>query len=301
MLGSACCALALGTGLRMSMAGPVLAAHALGRCALLQVCMHAALQSSALIRALLQGKTSGASAATTSGQASSPEGDPPAPAVNVPMFPRELSEGLFSLQQGRQCCTLSVSVVLGADGAVQEQSLTAATIVPSRRVPYDQADELLQTTQQHEEPELHALRQASRAPQLGPCLLPVQPGLHAPAGAGCHQGATPACGCETPRAAEHDPSRMLCRWQAAPWTVRHAAGCLASLHLLPAQGDLLQAFWAQGSAENVVEDEGLELNGLQAMTLLGLQFSSRGSPDVSPMQTAEMNACHSGLGLASSM
>ena len=132
-------------------------------------CMHGALQSLALIWAPIQiVNLSGARAAIAWAQACPPEDGHPAPAVNVPMFPRELSEGLFSLQQGRLCCTLSVSVVLGPDGAVQEQSLTTAIIIPSRRVPYDQADELLQTTQEHEEPELHALRQASRASMLGP-------------------------------------------------------------------------------------------------------------------------------------
>eukprot|EP00891_Asterochloris_glomerata_P003086 jgi/Astpho2/3086/Aster-x0560 len=115
------------------------------------------------------------------------------PHVNVPMFPRELSEGLFSLQQGRQCCTLSVSVVLGPDGNVQEQHLMAATIVPSRRVPYDQADELLQTTQEHEEPELHALRQASRATKLGSMSAASLPRT---VDAGCQCGFISASGCD---------------------------------------------------------------------------------------------------------
>ena len=122
------------------------------------------------------------------------------------MFPRELSEGLFSLQQGRLCCTLSVSVVLGPDGAVQEQSLTTAIIIPSRRVPYDQADELLQTTQEHEEPELHALRQASRASMpWGPLLPPVWPGLHALLACGASKVPSWHLGVTLSRAAEHDP------------------------------------------------------------------------------------------------
>ena len=146
--------------------------------------MHGSLQSQALIWIPIWGAYAvGAGAAITLAQACSVRTSQPAPAVNVPMFPRELSEGLFSLQQGRQCCTLSVSVVLGPDGAVQEQSLTTATIIPSRRVPYDQADELLQTMQEHEEPELHALRQASRASQAAVPFC-------CQSGQGCMQGSS---------------------------------------------------------------------------------------------------------------
>ena len=162
-------------------------------------CLHVALQSLALIWTSVQECASGTGAATTLAHAPSLEDDHSAHAVNVPMFPRELSEGLFSLQQGRQCSTLSVSVVLGPDGNVQEQNLMAATIVPSRRVPYDQADELLQTTQEHEEPELHALRQASRATKLGSMSAASLPRT---VDAGCQCGFISASGCDPVGSAE---------------------------------------------------------------------------------------------------
>ena len=187
MLWSACCKISLNDELHMAMATPLcwlqMLRPSVHSCR--SACMRGACRVPALTWTLIQEHTFGTGAAITLAQACSRENLYPAPAVNVPMFPRELSEGLFSLQQGRQCCTLSVSVVLGPDGDVEEQSLTTATIIPSRRVPYDQADELLQTTLEHEEPELHALRQASRAPKLGVWfLLSVWPGAHA-ADAGC--------------------------------------------------------------------------------------------------------------------
>jgi len=63
---------------------------------------------------------------------------------NVPMFPVCLSEGVFSLHQGRRCASWSVGVRLTEAGAIAEQRLHRSWIQPLYRLSYEDADELIE-------------------------------------------------------------------------------------------------------------------------------------------------------------
>ncbi|KAK9829763.1 hypothetical protein WJX72_007759 [[Myrmecia] bisecta] len=62
---------------------------------------------------------------------------------SIPMFPRALSDGLFSLRQGQDCCSMSVGVILAPDGSIAEQKLSTSRIRPAQRLTYDAVDEML--------------------------------------------------------------------------------------------------------------------------------------------------------------
>jgi exoribonuclease-2 len=61
----------------------------------------------------------------------------------VPMFPSCLSEGSFSLQQGRRCPSWSLAVELDQTGAIREKRLLRSWIQPRYRLSYSDADELI--------------------------------------------------------------------------------------------------------------------------------------------------------------
>lgn len=61
----------------------------------------------------------------------------------VPMFPSCLSEGSFSLQQGRRCACWSLAVELDDHGAIREKRLQRSWIQPRYRLSYSDADELI--------------------------------------------------------------------------------------------------------------------------------------------------------------
>lgn len=80
------------------------------------------------------------------------------PTGNVPMFPRSLATGPFSLRQGIKCCALSIIVTLDGSGRVQGGVEIVPSIVePSHRLTYELVDEMLTTCSAQQEPELHAL------------------------------------------------------------------------------------------------------------------------------------------------
>ena len=76
------------------------------------------------------------------------------------MFPRELAEGAFTLKAGKPCSTVSVAVILAADGAISEYSATPST-VKLDRLTYDEVDSILLATTQQEEPMLWALKEVT--------------------------------------------------------------------------------------------------------------------------------------------
>lgn len=86
------------------------------------------------------------------------------PTAMVPMFPKALAEGPFSLREGVACCALSVGVVVGADGCISVEDITVApsTVVPTQRLTYHLADEMLAECSEEEEPDLHALLEIAR-------------------------------------------------------------------------------------------------------------------------------------------
>ncbi|KXZ48125.1 hypothetical protein GPECTOR_30g221 [Gonium pectorale] len=62
---------------------------------------------------------------------------------SVPMFPRCLAEGPFSLRGGEVCDAMSVGVVLGRDGSLSQPIVTPSRVRVSHKLTYDQADGLL--------------------------------------------------------------------------------------------------------------------------------------------------------------
>lgn len=75
------------------------------------------------------------------------------------MFPRNLADGLFSLQMGRSTPAVSVCITLHPDGSLDECGLVASTVIPSRRLTYAEVDELLDVTMPEQEPTLWALHE----------------------------------------------------------------------------------------------------------------------------------------------
>lgn len=86
------------------------------------------------------------------------------PTGMIPMFPKTLSEGPFSLRQGQRCAALSVGIVLGEDGSVllDRLEVVPSTITPSRRLTYDTADEMYEECPEEMEPDLFDLLKAAQ-------------------------------------------------------------------------------------------------------------------------------------------
>ena len=87
------------------------------------------------------------------------------PTGTVPMFPWELAAGPFSLVAGASCAALSVGCELRPDGSLDAASVMVApsTVVPTYRLTYEEADELLDAAPRGGEPELAALYEAAEA------------------------------------------------------------------------------------------------------------------------------------------
>lgn len=85
------------------------------------------------------------------------------PTGSVPMFPRALAEGPFSLLEGKPTPALSFGMVLNEDGSVctERSVVLASTILPSQRMSYDQADALLDICTDDMEPAMFELARAS--------------------------------------------------------------------------------------------------------------------------------------------
>ncbi|GLC44119.1 hypothetical protein PLESTM_001558100, partial [Pleodorina starrii] len=62
---------------------------------------------------------------------------------SLPMFPRVLAEGPFSLREGQVCDAMSVCVVLGRDGSLQRPRVVPSRVRVSHKLTYDQADAVL--------------------------------------------------------------------------------------------------------------------------------------------------------------
>lgn len=62
----------------------------------------------------------------------------------IPMFPFELAAGPMSLVQGEARCALSFSVILTAEGAVEEYSIQPSLVKPTYRLTYEDADEMIE-------------------------------------------------------------------------------------------------------------------------------------------------------------
>jgi exoribonuclease-2 len=83
---------------------------------------------------------------------------------NVPMFPTCLSEGVFSLEQGRPCASWSIAVRLDAEGAIAERRVHRSWIQPRYRLSYEDADELIEYAPPQDDDlnELHGLLEQRR-------------------------------------------------------------------------------------------------------------------------------------------
>lgn len=85
-------------------------------------------------------------------------------AGNLPMFPRNLADGLFSLHVGRPTAAMSVHMTIHPDGSLDECGLVASTVIPTRKLTYDEVDELLDQTMPEQEPTLWALNKVWHPP-----------------------------------------------------------------------------------------------------------------------------------------
>jgi exoribonuclease-2 len=62
----------------------------------------------------------------------------------LPMFPRALAEGPFSLNAGAEPCeALSISAVLAPDGSVAEYKVQPSSVLVTHKLTYDQVDDML--------------------------------------------------------------------------------------------------------------------------------------------------------------
>lgn len=84
------------------------------------------------------------------------------PTGSVPMFPRVLSDGPFSLRAGQKCCAFSIGVVVAEDGSIESYDMIPSLITPKYRLTYDDADELLSENSAME-PELTAIAQVAES------------------------------------------------------------------------------------------------------------------------------------------
>ena len=78
---------------------------------------------------------------------------------NIPMYPRQLAEELFSLRVGHPTAALSVHMVLNPDGSLGEHGLVASRVLPTKKLTYHEVDELLHATMPEQEPMLWTLHQ----------------------------------------------------------------------------------------------------------------------------------------------
>lgn len=85
------------------------------------------------------------------------------PTGNIPMFPRDLADELFSLRAGQPTAAMSVHITLNSEGMLEDCGLVASTITPTRKLTYSEVDELLEVTMPEQEPTLWALNQAAEA------------------------------------------------------------------------------------------------------------------------------------------
>ncbi|KAL6853692.1 hypothetical protein ACP4OV_019721 [Aristida adscensionis] len=82
------------------------------------------------------------------------------PTATFPMFPERLAMNAMSLQQGKQCKAVSVSVILQPDGSIAEYSIENSIIKPTYMLTYESATELLYMNLEEEE-ELRILQEAA--------------------------------------------------------------------------------------------------------------------------------------------
>ncbi|KAL5223123.1 hypothetical protein ABZP36_027836 [Zizania latifolia] len=82
------------------------------------------------------------------------------PTTTFPMFPERLAMNAMSLQQGKYCKSVSVSVILQPDGSIAEYCIENSLIKPTYMLTYESATELLYMNLEEEE-ELRILQEAS--------------------------------------------------------------------------------------------------------------------------------------------
>ncbi|GAB2272529.1 ribonucleotide-diphosphate reductase subunit rnr1 [Dionaea muscipula] len=82
------------------------------------------------------------------------------PTATYPMFPEKLAMEGMSLQQGKLCNAVTVSVVLRCDGSISEYSVDNTIIKPTYMLTYESASELLRLNLE-EEAELRILYEAA--------------------------------------------------------------------------------------------------------------------------------------------
>ncbi|PRW58916.1 ribonuclease [Chlorella sorokiniana] len=83
----------------------------------------------------------------------------------VPMFPKSLAEGPFSLREGVPTEAMSVGACLSEDGELDLDSISVvpSLVQPARRLTYVLVDEIFQECSEADEPDLFELRKLSAA------------------------------------------------------------------------------------------------------------------------------------------
>ncbi|XP_058109625.1 ribonuclease II, chloroplastic/mitochondrial isoform X2 [Magnolia sinica] len=82
------------------------------------------------------------------------------PTATFPMFPEKLAMEALSLQQGKLCNAVSISVILHPDGSISEYTVCNSVIKPTYMLTYESASELLHLNLE-EEAELKLLSEAA--------------------------------------------------------------------------------------------------------------------------------------------
>ncbi|TVU36775.1 hypothetical protein EJB05_18722 [Eragrostis curvula] len=82
------------------------------------------------------------------------------PTATFPMFPERLAMNAMSLQQSKECRSVSVSVTLDPDGSIAEYTIENSVIKPTYMLTYESATELLYMNLEEEE-ELRILQEAA--------------------------------------------------------------------------------------------------------------------------------------------
>ncbi|KAK3165932.1 hypothetical protein QOZ80_1AG0039490 [Eleusine coracana subsp. coracana] len=82
------------------------------------------------------------------------------PTATFPMFPERLAMNAMSLQQSKECKSVSVAVILDPDGSIAEYTIENSIIKPTYMLTYEGATELLYMNLEEEE-ELRILQEAA--------------------------------------------------------------------------------------------------------------------------------------------
>eukprot|EP01024_Parvocaulis_polyphysoides_P057056 TRINITY_DN6053_c0_g2_i1.p2 TRINITY_DN6053_c0_g2~~TRINITY_DN6053_c0_g2_i1.p2 ORF type:complete len:421 (-),score=68.36 TRINITY_DN6053_c0_g2_i1:205-1386(-) len=83
------------------------------------------------------------------------------PTGKIPMFPLSVAEGDFSLNQGQECNAFSIGVIMAEDGSLQHYEFHPSRIIPTQKLTYDDTDEIIESGDEQQHPDIFILNQAA--------------------------------------------------------------------------------------------------------------------------------------------